>query len=268
MTDELMTTAVCWEMDANASVSFAYTARDLFYFCPNPRCLVEVVPAKINNVFFRAPESHVSGCINEKKKTTASSIPVVPMQRHSPPPPQIIPSHLGAIAKGHKATKPTLAQMRSLAMQIQAAPALHPGTLREVVDAWWLMSKIDRRQCPLHIAARALTYFDAFGQFGVASRDIASLECERIIAFGQASVTLFKNTFSVTTWRKFNAGGKSLPIKVRVRSGDPDFAYLAPGQHVTLFLHGVTPAPDSQQKYFEMQTSNAYNGFVIKPMLT
>ena len=264
MTDELMTTAVCWEMGANVSVSLAYSAKDLFYFCPDPRCLVEVVPAKINNVFFRAPESHVSGCRNEKKKTTASSVLVVPTQRHSLLPPPVIPSHLGAISKGHKARKPTLAQMHSLATQIKDAPALHPGTLREVVDAWWLMSRIERRQCPLHIAARALTYSDAFGEFGVASKDVASLGCERIITFGQASVTSYKNTFTVTTWRKFNAGDKRLPIKIRVRSDDPDFASLAPGQHVTLFLHGAPPTLDSLRKCFEMQTSNAYDGFVIK----
>lgn len=251
-------------MGTNVSVSFARTARDFFFFCPDPQCLAEVRPAKKDNVFFKAPDSHVSGCVNEKKKTSASSIPVVPKPRHSPSSPQIIPSHLGAIVKANKVPKPTLAQMHSLALQVQAAPALHPGTLREVVDAWWSMSKSDRRQHPLHIAARKLTYFDAFSEFGVENKDIASLGCERTITFGKASVTQYKDTFTVTTWRKFNTDGKPAPIKVRVKPGDPDFAHLAPSQHVTLFLHGTPPASDSQQTYFGILTSGAYDGFVIK----
>lgn len=265
MTEELMTAAVCWDMDSCVSVNFAYSAKDLFYFCPDPSCLAEVVPVQINNTFFRAPKSHVSGCINEKKTTTPSSVPVAPKSRHSPLPPQIVPSHLGTIAKKRKATKPSRHEMSSLAQKIQKnSVPQHPGTLREVVDAWWLMDANAHPQQPLHIAAQDLTYSSAFGSIGNPTGDISLLNCARIILKGSASVNFFNGSYYAVTGFKFKFGDKSLPIRVRVKSDNPEFHKLANVKSVELFLHGAIPVINGQERYFEIQSNDDYTGFVIK----
>lgn len=69
MVVKLMTTAACWDMDANVSASFAHAApKDLFYFCPC--CLEEVVAAIsiLGNFYFRALNSHKPRCVNEKAR--------------------------------------------------------------------------------------------------------------------------------------------------------------------------------------------------------
>lgn len=102
--------------------------------------------------------------------------------------------------------------MLALTKQIQANPVRHhPGTLREVVDAWWLMGANDRAIYPLHVAAQALTYSDAFGPLGNSTGEIASLDCARIIISGSAWVMLLSwlflcdHTMQIQGWRQITA---------------------------------------------------------------
>lgn len=260
MSNELMTAAICWEIGAKISVEFAYHAKDLFYFCPEANCLAEVVPAKINNAFFRAPGSHALGCANEKKKTTESPVPTTPISRESTVPPPPIPSHLGPIAKARKGTRPSKAQMHQLALRNRSAPLLQPGTFQEVVNAWCSMDGVSARKShPLHIASQPQTYFDAFSPLSHVSKE-GALNSDRKILYGHATVSDYNRSFYVTTKTWFKVGEKVLPIKIRVRSSDVLYPYLKDGQEVMLFLHGLIPALD---KYIEIQPTDAYSGMVI-----
>ncbi|CAN7678992.1 hypothetical protein [Pseudomonas sp. LjRoot263] len=268
MTDELMVSAVCWELDAAVSASFAHTVKvteNLLFFCPE--CLVDVA-ASIStrkNFFFKAPKLHRPGCKHEKRQTD-SNLPARDLvDRHSPQPDPIIPSHLGALPKHRKKSKPSMSERQALAERLQPSVVLHPGTLREVVDAWSTMSMGDRKTRPLTVGNTQLTYFDAFDLLNRAGGDISALGCAGAVVFGPASVNLYGGSFYVTSWSKFNIGGKALAIKARVRPGDPDFDLLEDGQKgVVIFLHGATPTPNPQVSYLLPPTVTPHTGFVIK----
>jgi len=255
-----MTAAICWEIGTKVSVEFAYHAKDLFYFCPEANCLAEVIPAKIDNTFFRAPGSHAPGCANEKKKTTESPVPTTSIPRKSIVPQPPIPSHLGPIAKARKGARPSVEQMHALALRSRLEPLRHPGTFQEVVNAWCSMDDVSARKShPLHIASQPQTYFDAFSPLSHESKE-GTLNSDRKILYGHASVSDFNHSFYVTTKTKFKVGEKVLPIKIRIRSGDVLYPYLKDGHEVMLFLHGLIPALD---KYIEIQPTDAYGGMVI-----
>lgn len=260
MSNELMTVAICWDIGTKTSVEFAYHAKDLFYFCPEANCLAEVVPAKINNAFFRALGSHAPGCANEKKKTIESSVPTTLISRKSTVPPLPIPSHLGPIAMVRKGTRPSEAQMHDLALRSRLAPVHHPGTFQEVVNAWCSMDGVSTRKShPLQIASQTQTYFDAFSPLSHVSKKEA-LNSDRKILYGHASVSDYNHSFYVTTTTRFKVDERVLPIKIRVRSSDVLYPYLKNGQEVVLFLHGLIPALD---KYIEIQPADAYSGMLI-----
>lgn len=260
MSSELMTVAICWETGTKVAVEFAYHAKDLFYFCPEANCLAEVVPAKINNAFFRALGSHASGCANEKKKTTESPVASVPISRKSIVPQRPIPSHLGPIVRVRRGSRPSVAQMHELALRSRLEPLLHHGTFLEVVSAWCSMGDVSTRQShPLHIASLPQTYFDAFSPLSYESKE-GTLNSARKILYGYASVSDFNRSFYVTTKTRFEAGEKTLPIKIRIRSSDALYPYLKSGQEVMLFLHGSIPELD---KYIEIRSADAYSGMVI-----
>jgi hypothetical protein len=260
MNSELMTVAICWEIGAKVAVEFAYHAKDLFYFCPDANCLAEVVPAKINNAFFRAPGSHAPGCANEKKKTTESPEASVPISRKSIVPPRPIPSHLGPIARLRRGKRPSDAQKQELALRSRVEPLLHHGTFLEVVNAWCSMKDVSARQShPLHIASQPQTYYDAFSPLSHESKE-GTLNSSRKILYGYASVSDFNHSLYVKTKTTFKVGEKTLPIKIRIRSSDALYPYLKSGQEVMLFLHGPIPELD---KYIEIRAADAYNGMVI-----
>ncbi|KJZ33764.1 hypothetical protein [Pseudomonas fluorescens] len=263
MIDELMTTAVCWDMKANVSVEFAHTAEYFFYFCPDLICLERVVPVVRKNYFFRAPQAHAPGCHYEKKRVEASSVPGVPKQRESLLPPSIIPSHLGKISPPRQRKLPSKSEMRSLSEQIKTEPPLHPGTLQEVIDSWLAMSTAVRSEHPLVINGRTLDYFTAFSAFNSAKDDPSLLVNRQTIAFGMATVSHFINDFYITSRCKFLVGEQYLPIKIRVRPGDPDFDSLADKQNVLLFIYGNIALHSAERKWVEMQRPDAYSGFVI-----
>lgn len=256
-----MTSAICWEIGAKVSIEFAYQAKEFFYFCPEDNCLSEVVPAKINNLFFRAPDSHCPGCANEKRKSAEPSVERGPISRKPSISQNPIPSHLGPIARAHKGSKPTILEMRELALRSRLEAPLHYGTLLEVVNAWCLMNRDDRQSFPLHIGHLQQTYFDAFKSLRYASKE-DTLDSGQKILYGCATVKEFNHSFYVTTRNKFKFkfSDKAIPIRIRIRSGDALFQLLKSNQEVMLFLHGVIPELD---KHIEMNSIDAYSGMII-----
>lgn len=263
MSYDLMTTAVCWEVGANVSVEYAKDNSTFYYFCSEPNCLEKVVPAQRNNKFFKALKRHVAGCVNEKEITESSSVPGEKRKVAQAMAPTIIPSHLGAVPASKKKATPTRVQMLALAQQVQSAPAIHPGTLQEVVDAWQTMNMNDRHQHHLHIENQPSNYFDTFIPLSDVEEDITSVKWSSTIAFGVASVDFFNGSFYIKTFNKFASDTNRAPIRVRVRTNEPYFARLKHGAKVTLFLHATTPTIDTRGKFYEIPPSTLYSGFAI-----
>lgn len=263
MSSELMTTAVCWEVGANVSAEYAKDNSTSYYFCPEQNCLEKVVPAQRNNKFFRAPNRHVTGCKNQKESIENSNVQGEQKKVSMAVAPTIIPSHLGAVPTTKKKSMPTRAQMLALAKQVQSSPAIHPGTLQEVVDAWRILSMNERVEHQLYIENKQLNYFDAFVPLSHAGEDINAVNWNNAIFFGTASVDLFNGSFYIKTFSKFSSGANRAQIRVRIRSSEHYFNLLKDGEKVTLFLRTSTPAIDARNKFFEIQPSTRYCGFAI-----
>ena len=263
MAVKLMTSAVCWDMDANVSAGFAHTAKELFYFCP---CCLEEVAASISsldNFFFLALNSHQKGCVNEKAKSQQSPVPGLKKSGPAASPLLLIPTHLGKLAKRRKSAKPSTAEMRALVARVEDARPMHPGTLAEVVDAWSSMSTSARHETPLSIAGQHLSYFDAFTQLSSTQKDITLLGCDRIITFAPATVSVLSHVVLVVTWLKFDTQNKLVPIRAKMKPTDPAAAQLTHGQKVKIFLHGPVPTLNAEQTYYEMAPATAYSGFIV-----
>lgn len=263
MSSELMTTAVCWEVGANVSAEYAKDNSSFYYFCPEPSCLEKVVPAQRNNKFFRAPNKHFPLCKNAKVSTESFSMQGEQKKVAMAVVPAIIPSHLGAVPVTKKKAMPTRAQMLALAQQVQSSPAIHPGTLQEVVDAWRGLSEEKRKAHQLYIENQLTNYFESFISLSHARDDINSVNWNRAILFGDASVEWFNGSFYIKTFSKLTSGTDRARVRVRVRSGDSYFNSLADGQKVRLFLRTPTPTIDVRNKFFEIQPSTLYSGFAI-----
>lgn len=263
MSSELMTTAVCWEVGANVSAEYAKDNSTFYYFCPEQNCLEKVVPAQRNNKFFKAPNRHVTGCKNEKESSENSNVQGEQKKVAMALAPTIIPSHLGAIPATKNKAMPTRAQMLALAQQVQNSPAIHPGTLQEVVDAWKILSMNERVDHQLNVENKSSNYFDAFVPLSHAGEDINSASWNSSIVFGAASVELFNGSFYIKTFRKFSSDASRAQIRIRVRSSEPYFDLLKDGEKVTLFLRTFTPTIDARNKFFEIQPSTRYSGFAI-----
>jgi hypothetical protein len=263
MSSELMTTAVCWEVGANVSAEYAKENPTFYYFCPEPNCLEKVIPAQRNNKFFRAPNRHVTLCKNEKESTENSNVQGEQKKVAIAVAPTIIPSHLGAVPTTKKKAMPTRAQMLALAQQVESSPVIHPGTLKEVVDAWRILSMNERIKHQLHVENEPSNYFDAFVPLSHAGEDINSVNWNSAIVFGTASVNFFNGSLYIKTFSKFSSDANRAQIRVRVRSSEPYFDLLADGKKVTLFLRTSTPTIDARNKFFEIQPSTLYSGFAI-----
>lgn len=264
MAAELMTTAVCWDMDMKVSARFARDNKDFFYFCPD--CL-EKVDAKISergNFFFRAPNKHQEGCANEKAQSDDSAVSGERRREPAYVPPPLTPSHLGKIALPRKKKQPSPNEMRELVNKIKAAPVLNPGTLAEVVDAWSSMTASERHQTPLSIAGQLLNYFTAFAEINPFVKNVSSLGCKQVITYTQATISFSSRGALVVTWRKFSTQNKPVPIRAEMAVSDPAVKGLTKGQHVKLFLHGPAPTLNADQTYFEMQNANEYSGFIVR----
>ncbi|MCV4275067.1 hypothetical protein OH710_20710 [Pseudomonas capsici] len=263
MSSELMTTAVCWELGGNVSVEYAKENADLYYFCPEPNCLEKVVPAQRNNKFFRAPDRHVTLCKNAKESTESFGGQGEQKKVAMAISPTVIPSHLGAVPATKKKAMPTRAQMLALAQQVRSSPAIHPGTLQEVVDAWRRLSEDKQKAHQLYVENHLTNYFKSFISLSHARDDINSVNWNKAIVFGDATVEWFNGSFYIKTFSKLTSGADRARIRVRVRSGDPYFKLLKDGQEVKLFLRTPTPTIDIRNKFFEIQPSTLYSGFAI-----
>ncbi|WP_032656907.1 hypothetical protein [Pseudomonas syringae] len=270
MNNELMVSAICWEMDAVVSASFAHSVKmteDFLLFCPE--CFVDVAAtiSTKENYFFRAPGLHRPGCKNEKRQSDSTLPARYPVERTPADPEPVIPSHLGDLPRPFKRNKPSMVERQALAKAIQPGAVLHPGTLREVVEAWSVMSVSDRKLRSLTVSGTKMPYYDAFA-FLSSGGDISALECGDKVIVGSATSNRFGD-FYVTTRSKFKLGDQMLPIKARVRPGDPDFQLLDGGKKdLQIFLHGATPTLQIGKSYFHPPAATAYTGFVIKPMKT
>lgn len=264
MTEELMISAICWELQGNVSVEFAHE-NDLYFFCPDQRCLAEVIPAKKKNYFFRAPQSHASGCQNEKKKTESGSLSGVRKQFAADEPVSVVPSHLGKLPKQDKKSRPSVEQMRTLAIQVRTSPIQHPGTLEEVIDAWHRMSINKRHSTSLDIGGQALNYFSAFAAFSALTDDVDKLTTGLHIAFGDAKVNLFKGDYYVKSLCKFKDHTPAKPLIFRVRQGHSLFNELKDGQTVSLFVRGPVSIRSAERNSVDLQCRDAYSGIVVRP---
>lgn len=263
MITELMTTAVCWDMEDNVSAEYAHCNKELYYFCPEPNCLEEVKAVKKTNNFFRAPNRHVAGCANEKESTESSPIPGEQRKIAPAVQPTIIPSHLGGVPALRKKATPNREEMLKLAEKVKSSPAIHPGTLQDVVDAWKNLRMDDRRNHRLHINNQASNYFDAFVPLSHATANLSSTNWSSTILFGTATVEFFNGSFYIKTFSKLINGNIKAPLRVRVRPGQSYFDLLKDDETITLFIHSPIPTLEAKRRFFEIQASTQYTGFAI-----
>lgn len=244
MREELMTEALCWELEAKVTAEYAYTRKNLTYFCPEENCLVEVRPKKLKNTYFYAPNLHEPGCINEAATAQPSPHPGQPNPKPSPAPAPQIPTILGAGPVPRPRGRPTKADLLKLAQRARILPVSQPGTLEEVVAAWAAMSSNERANHPLSIAGQNYNYVTAFSFLANANPDIIHLDCRGRIVFGAAKVTVGGLYYFVSTRKTFDHQAARLPIRLDVTKNSPLLANVPGlvGQHVTLFWHGNIPS--------------------------
>lgn len=268
MTDELLTTALCWEIGQRISADYAHARPSLSFYCPDKTCLARVVPAKIRNVFFRAPGRHEHGCRWEKDVSEKSAAPGVSQPKPSPLLPAVSPTCLGPSLAIMRRLPPTIAELRLLAERVEQAPIMHPGTLTDVVDAWCAMNAADRPDYPLIIAEHSANYATAFRFLPQSGPGIATLDSDRHIVFGAAIVKVGRSFIFVTTLKKFDSANGRKAISIRVPRTARSAAGLAQlvDASVTAFWHGPAPVEDQRADYFSAPAPDEalYAGLVVK----
>lgn len=268
MSDELLTTALCWEIDQRISADYAHGRPSLSFYCPDKACLAKVVPAKIRNVFFRAPGRHAHGCRWEKEINEKSAAPGLSRPKPSLLLPPASPTCLGPGLAIMRRLPPTIAELRLLAERVEQAPIMHPGTLSDVVDAWCAMTGADRADHQLIIADHSANYATAFRFLPQTGPGISTLDSDRYIVFGAATVKVGQSFIFVTTLKKFDSANGRKAISIRV----PRTARLAVGlaqladASVTAFWHGPPPHEDQRASYFSALApdESLYEGLIVK----
>lgn len=274
MRDELMTEALCWELEAKITAEYARAAKatgDLFaFYCPHEICLVKVHAQTRRNTYFYARKRHVKGCPNEASSTEPSPHPSTPKPR----PPQVrknpIPNLLGPQPSlVPKPRVPTQTELQQLSRAVRDVPALHPGTLEEVVDAWKQMTPTERSLQALRIGSHGLTYESAFTFVRDMKRpcDIATLKLDARIIFGSASVRTWEHLVLIESSKKFLADTTEVPLRLSVKlDGAPAWLTDLVGQTVTLFWHGVSPelAPKKNGFRFKVDLDSPFAGIVLR----
>jgi hypothetical protein len=272
MRDELMTEALCWEVESKITANYAYRAKttfDLACYCPNEICLVRVHPKKRVNTYFYAPEKHVAGCPNEARSTEPSPYPGQPKPRAPEEPPEVMPNLLGpGLTVKKKSRAPTSAELLQLAKAVGALPARHPGTLEEVIDAWAHMAPDERASQLLTIANQDLTYETAFTFLGSVADDIESLNPHERIIFGAATVVELNNCFLIESRKRFRHESGKLPLRLvsNKRTPVPDYLPTLVDQRTTLFWHGANPELASKKNAFrfDFDSDSLYTGIALR----
>ncbi|MDE1716204.1 hypothetical protein PWG14_27445 [Chromobacterium amazonense] len=256
MREELMTEALCWELDAKISAIYAHKAQHLTFFCPDENCLVEVRPKKLKNVYFYAPTRHEPGCMNEGEKVESSPVPGVSKPKPSPSLVDPVPTLLGPGPFLRQKSTPTKADLLTLARQAKSLPLMHPGTLEEVISAWVAMTSPERSMHPLQIGHQRLTYQTAFSFLANASDDVTQLDYQGKIIFGAASIGDGKQYIFVTSKKTFSHDDQHIPVRLDIKKSATTTNHLLEhlGNKATFFWHG---AP------YELATSG--KAYLIKP---
>ncbi|MGU7813678.1 hypothetical protein [Burkholderia sp. AW49-1] len=272
MRDELMTEALCWQLESKVTAEYAYAARTKYEFtcyCPHEACLAKVYPKQRVNTYFYAPNRHAAGCPNEARSTESSLNPDSPKPRPSDVPAKPIPNVLGSGPTiKQKSRAPTKDELLQLAAVVRALPALHPGTLEEVIDAWARMTPSERAVQPLAVANRNLTYATAFTFLGNAPDDIDSLNVRERIIFGAATVVELDYCYLIESRKRFQYEAKKFPLRMVLnkRNLAPDYLSEIVDKKATLFLHGVAAKFDGIGNVFRstVDSGSPYTGIVLK----
>ncbi|WP_230460946.1 hypothetical protein [Burkholderia ubonensis] len=272
MRDELMTEALCWQLESKVTAEYVYAARMTYEFncyCPHEACLARVYPKQRVNTYFYAPDRHAAGCPNEARSTESSLNPGSPKPRPADVPARPIPTVLGpGPTIKQKSRAPTKDELLQLAAIVRALPALHPGTLEEVIDAWTRMTPSERAVQPLAVANRNLTYATAFTFLGNAPDDIGSLNVHERIVFGAATVVELDHCYLIESRKKFQHEAKKFPLRMvlKKRNVAPDYLPELVDKKATLFWHGVAAEFDDKGNVFRAvgDSGSPYTGILLK----
>lgn len=130
MRKELLTTALCWELQAKVSVEYARTRSRLIYYCAEPDCVADLSTAKRDNLYFYAEKRHKAGCKNDTERVEVPVVPVVPVVPGVPgvpgvpkPRPSIVPERpiptvLGNGPVPERRRPPSAEERRALAVRL------------------------------------------------------------------------------------------------------------------------------------------------------
>lgn len=271
MREELMTEALCWELERMITAEYAQSVKateNWVFYCPHEICLTSVHARARKNTYFAARPRHVSGCPDEAPSSEPSTIPGDPKRKPVQLKEQPIPNLLGYLPPlRQKSRAPTKEELLQLSRSVQHTPALHPGTLEEVVDAWTWIAPQERDQQALTIGNQELTYKSAFSFLGRASADISSLDHYGQIMYGAATVERWKQWILVKTLKKFSAGEKAVPLRLPVKEDiAPSWLTALIDQPATIFWHGVSPTLNMKKDAyrFEVDFDLRHAGFTVR----
>ncbi|WP_244102569.1 hypothetical protein [Burkholderia ambifaria] len=267
-----MTEALCWELESKVTAEYAYAAKTTYEFtcyCPHEACLAKVYPKQRVNTYFYAPDRHVAGCPNEARSTESSLHPSLPKPRPVDVPAKPIPNVLGpGPTIKQKSRVPTKDELLQLAAVVRARPALHPGTLEEVIDAWSRMAPDERAAQPLAVANRNLTYATAFTFLGNAPDDIDALNVHERIIFGAATVVELDYCYLIDSRKRFQHEAKKFPLRtvLNKRNLASDHFSRMVNKTATFFCHDVAAKFDEKGNVFRatVNPGSPYTGIVLK----
>ncbi|WP_137927034.1 hypothetical protein [Cupriavidus sp. 2SB] len=275
MRDELMSDALCWELETQVTAEYADAAKvseGFAFYCPHEVCLAKVHTATKKNTYFVAPDRHVRGCPNEARSTEASSQLGAPRIRSAQVRDVPVPNLLGQPPKlKPKPRAPTREELKQLASAVRGRPVLHPGTLEEVVDAWIRLAPEERHLRPLTIGTHTLTYATAFTFVRDLPRpcEVATLNLDARIVFGAVKVWPFKHMILIESWKKFLAetAATEVPLRLTLNQNEtPEHIASFVGKGTTLFWHGVKPelSQNGSSLRFKVDFSSVYTGIVLR----
>lgn len=272
MREELMTEALCWDLQAKITADYAHAAKtsfELSCYCPYDVCLAPVSAKRLTNAFFLAPGRHVAGCPNEARSSEPSMNPGPPMPKPRETPVKRIPNLLGpgpTIKSPRNA--PTIDELRQLAAKVRALPAIFPGTLEHVVDAWANLPPGERASHPLKVGGQDLNYDTAFTFLATAAEKIDSLRFDTRIIYGAATVVALDYCYMIETRKRFSSETGKLPLRLisKKRSTVPAYLPDLVNQTATLFCHGVTPqlAEKKNAIRFDVDADTPYAGIALR----
>lgn len=271
MRDELMTEALCWELEKMITAEYAHAvkaAEDWIFYCPHEICLTSVHPRTRKNTYFAARARHISGCPDEAPSSESSLVPGVAKRRPAQVRKKPIPNLLGPLpALKRKSRAPTKEELLVLSRAARHVSALHPGTLEEVVDAWIQLFPKERDERALTIGGHELTYKSAFKFLAGTSDDITSLDSHKQIIFGAATVERWKQWILVKSRKKFSSGKVTVPLRLAVNEDHaPCWLAQLVNRPATLFWHSAIPELNSKRDAyrFKVDFEKLHAGFTVR----